>query len=207
MKELRALLLLGALLTGAVVALPFVAGAAGTMLVNDTFADGEAVTQALPNSVALYKGRSGTTRTQAVGSVTFDLTNAGGADGFWAFFTGASPVNLAVGDKLAVSGTFSLTGKLANSSAIRFGVLDSRTSRRASDLTGGMSDTSFSGDTGYGLSFATNGTGRAFVINRRTTLTSNNVFSAGADFTTILTGAAGDPAAPTLNDETPYTLT
>ena len=65
-------------------------------------------------------------RNDAVGSVTFDMTATGtSAEGFWGFFTNAgSPVNLGVGDKLSVSGTFSLTGFVAGGQDIRFGVLN-----------------------------------------------------------------------------------
>ncbi|HEY9285864.1 MAG TPA: MBG domain-containing protein [Pyrinomonadaceae bacterium] len=208
MKELRALLLFAALLACAALALPFVAGAATATLVNDTFADGGSLNQALPNSVALFKSRSGTTRTDGAGSVTFDLTNAGGADGFWAFFTNTgSKASLAVGDRLSVSGTFSLTGYRSTSTAVRFGVLDSLGTRRTSDLTGGMSDSSFQGDTGYGLQLNTSGGSGAFNINRRTTFTASNIFSAGADFTAITTAASGNPTVQPLTDETPYTVT
>jgi pectate lyase len=209
MTELRALLLFAALLACAALALPIVAGAAtNTTLVNDTFADGSSLNQSLPDSVALFKSRSGTTRTDAPGSLTFDLTNAGGADGFWAFFTNTgSRVSLAVGDKLSVSGTFSLTGYRTTSTAVRFGLFDSLGTRRTTDLTGGMSDSSFQGDTGYGLQLNTSGSSGAFTINRRTTFTASNIFSAGADFTAISTAATGSPTVSPLTDETPYTLT
>ncbi len=104
----RTILLLLTLLV--VLTLPFVALAA--TVINDTFADGNSQNQDLANnSLRVFNGRTTTIRTDAVGSVTFDLTNTTSADGFWAFFTNSgAPVNLNLGDKLTVSGTFSFTG-------------------------------------------------------------------------------------------------
>src|SRR4028118_2133715 len=164
---------------------------AAAALVEDSFADRNSQNQDLAsNSLRVFKGRSGTIRTDAQApaepSVNFNIANAGGADGFWAFFTDSgSPVTLGVGDSLSVSNTFSLTG-FNNISDIRFGVLDSKGTRNAGDLTGGMSESTFSGDTGYALQYNTGGTNsNAFTIWRRNILTATNVFSAGGDFTAI----------------------
>src|SRR5262249_31751753 len=54
------------------------------------------------------------------------------------------------------------------------------------------------------ISTAASISGSAFTLNRRTTLTSNNIFNAGGDFTTI--GAGGGPAQAFAND-TDYMLT
>ena len=76
MKALRTLLLCAALACVAALAIPFVAGAAGNTLLNDTLADGNSQNQDLANnSIRIFNGRTSTTRTDAVGSVTFDLTN------------------------------------------------------------------------------------------------------------------------------------
>src|SRR5438270_4360328 len=105
MRQFR---LLSLLLLSVCTALPATsnrqAGASATIL-DDTFADGNSQNQDLTrNSVWLYNGRSVTTRTDAPGSVTFDVTPvAGSSEGFWAYFTNAgSPVTLGVGDKLTV---------------------------------------------------------------------------------------------------------
>src|SRR4051812_8396428 len=115
MKDLRALLLFAALFACVALALPFVAGAAGTTLVNDTFADANSQNQDLANnSLRVFNGRAVctassttncTTRVDAAGSVTFDLNKLGAnSEGFWAFFTNSgSPVTLAVGEKLTVT--------------------------------------------------------------------------------------------------------
>ena len=139
--------------------------------------------------------------------VTFELTSAANADGFWGFFTNSgSPVNLNVGDKLLVSGTFSFTGFTAGGQDIRFGVLNSLGTRNVNNPTGGMSDGSFVNDPGYALSFVpSGGSGAPFTIYRRTTLTAANPFSAIADFTAI--PGTGATARQTLANNTLYTLT
>src|SRR5947207_12017664 len=103
MNKLRFALL--ALMVLTAVALPFIVWAAP--LVNDTYADGNSQNQdEANNSIRLFNGRSSnsTFRTDAVGSVTFQLLSSANSDGFWSFFTNAAtppaPVNLNVGDKL-----------------------------------------------------------------------------------------------------------
>src|SRR4051812_19012208 len=204
MKKLKIALLV--LIVVAVVALPFVVWAAP--LVNDTYADGNSQNQNLPNnSIRLFNGRSApaTVRTDAIGSVTFDETNQTGSDGFWGFFTDpGSPVVLKIGDKLSVSGTFVLSGFVGGGQDIRFGVLNSGTTRNANNTTGGMNDPSFVSDPGYALDFVPSGTGAPFIIWRRTILTAGNVFNASGDFTAI--PGTGATARQTLTDATPYTL-
>jgi pectin methylesterase-like acyl-CoA thioesterase len=211
MKRLKILLLLTAVFTIICLALPFIAEAA-TALVNDSFADGNSQNQDLANnSIKLFNGRSTTVRTDAVGSVTYDLTSTTSSEAFWGFFTNSgSPVNLNVGDKLSVSGTFTLTGFPATSGAdIRFGVLNSLGTRNANNLTGGMNDASFANDTGYALQFFPSGTGTPFNIFRRISAptNANNPFNSmgTTDYTAI--SGTGAPARQTLASNTPYTLT
>src|SRR5215831_17306110 len=202
MKKVRIIFV--ALMVITAVTLPFIVWAAP--LVNDTYADGNSQNQDLANnSIRLFNGRSTTVRTDAVGSVTFDLTNTTSADAFWGFFTNSgSPVNLKVGDKLNVSGTFVFTNFTAGGQDIRFGVLNSLGTRNANNLTGGMNDPSFVNDTGYGLDFFPSGTGTPFTISRRTTLTSGNPFNSIGDFTAI--PGTGATTRQTLASNTPYTL-
>jgi Pectinesterase/MBG domain/Immunoglobulin domain len=211
MKRLKTLSLLTAVLTIIFLALPFIAGAA-TALVNDTFADGNSQNQDLANnSIRIFKGRAATVRTDAVGSVTYDMTTTGtSSEAFWGFFTNSgSPVNLGVGDKLSVSGTFTLTGFVGGGQDIRFGVLNSTGTRNANDLTGGMNDATFANDTGYALGYFASGTGSPFVIYRRkdaAQLTgANNPFNTFADFTAI--NGTGATARQALTNNIPYTLT
>src|SRR5262245_21136168 len=205
MKKLKIALIVTAVLTA--LTLPFIVWAAP--LVNDTYADGNSQNQDLPNnSIRLFNGRAATVRTDAVGSVTFDMTNTGAAnsDGFWGFFTNpGSPVTLKVGDKLTVSGTFTFTNFSAGGQDIRFGALNSQGTRNANNTTGGMSDASFQGDPGYALDFFPSGTGSPFVIWRRTTFTASTLFSASGDFTAIQ--GTGATTQQTLASGTPYTLT
>jgi hypothetical protein len=181
-----------------------------TTVVDDTFADGISTNQNLPaNSLQVFKSRSGTTRTDAVGSVEFDLTNAGGSDAYWAHFTNSgSPVSLGVGDSITFQGTFSLTGFQNNSQDIRFGFFDSKGTRNAADLTGGQSNAVFGDDTGYAAQFFASGTGNPFVLYRRDVISPpiTNIFNSftNAGFT-ALTGT-GATARQALTNATPYTF-
>jgi hypothetical protein len=182
--------------------------APGPTIVDDTFADGNSQNQDLPNnSLWLFNGRTNNVRTDQVGSVTFDVTPAGASsEAFWAFFTEAgSPVALGVGDKLSVAVTFSLSGFKNNGQDIRWGVLDSLGTRNTTNLSGGMNDSTFINDTGYGLDFYASGTGNPFVIGRRAVLSNANVFNNFGDFAPITGSGATDRQA--LVDDTPYTLT
>src|SRR5215208_2189620 len=83
--------------------------AAAATLVNDTFADANSQNQELSNnSVRIFNGRAGTVRTDSAGSVNFNISAAGGSEGFWGFFTDGAPVTLGVGDRLRVSTKFSV---------------------------------------------------------------------------------------------------
>ena len=188
-----------------VLALPFVVTAAS--VVNDTFADGNSQNQDLPNnSIRIFNARSSTVRSDAVGSVTFDLSTTTSAEAFWGYFTNSgSPVTLNVGDKLTVSGTFSLTNFGGTGQDIRFGVLNSQGTRNANNFTGGMNDPTFVNDTGYALDYFASGTGTPFNILRRTTLTSGNIFNTIGDFT-VIPGNGATVRQP-LTSNTSYTLT
>jgi pectin methylesterase-like acyl-CoA thioesterase len=211
MKKLKLPLLLVVILAILALALPLIAAAANT-LVNDTFADSNSQNQDLANnSLRVFNGRSTTTRTDAAGSVTFDMTATGSnSEAFWGFFTNANvPVNLGVGDRLSVSGTFSVTNLVGGGQDIRFGVMNSGGTRNTANLTGGMNQDTFANDTGYALQFVPSGTGAPFIVYRRkdaAQLTSaNNPFNTFGDFNAI--SGAGATARQTLANGTPYTLT
>ena len=68
-------LLLTVLLIVATSRMRVVVVATAASVVNDTFADGNSQNQDLANnSIRIFQGRSTTVRTDAVGSVTFDLS-------------------------------------------------------------------------------------------------------------------------------------
>src|SRR5215212_10960050 len=132
--------------------------AAAATLVNDTFADANSQNQALSNnSVRIFNGRAGTVRTDAAGSVNFNIAAAGGSEGFWAYFTDGAPVTLGVGDRLTVSATFVLQGFAANGQDLRFGLFDSKGTRNTANTTGGLNSSAFTDDTGYALAFYASG--------------------------------------------------
>ncbi|MBS1794418.1 MAG: carboxypeptidase regulatory-like domain-containing protein [Acidobacteria bacterium] len=179
-----------------------------TTVVDDTFADGVSTNQNLANnSLQVFKSRSGTTRADAVGSVEFDLTTAGGSDAYWAYFTASgSPLTLGVGDTVTMQGTFSLTGFQNNAQDIRFGFFDSKGTRNAADLTGGQNNTVFGDDTGYAAQFFASGTGSPFVLYRRdvTSPATTNIFNSMAStagFTALPgTGATARQALANATD-------
>src|SRR5215207_484856 len=187
-----------------------------TTVIDDTFADGISTNQNLAgNSLAVYKARSGTVRTDAVGSVEYNMTAMGGADAVWSYFTNSgAPVTLAVGDAIVFSGTFSLTGVKSIGSDIRFGLLNSNGTRAAADKTGGHSDAAFSDDTGYGAQFTASGAGSPFVLYRKDASTTANIFNSmsttsggvATGWSAPLTGT-GATARQALVDGTPYTFT
>ena len=182
--------------------------AASTIVVDDTFADGDSQNQDLKNnSMWLFNGRATSIRTDKPGSVTFDVTPVGtSSEGFWAYFTNSgAPITLGVGDKLSVAITFSLTGFANNGNDIRFGVFDSLGTRNTANLGGGQNDATFINDTGYGVDYFASGAGNPFVLGRRSVLSNANVFNNFGDFATIAGSGATDRQS--LADNTPYTLT
>jgi hypothetical protein len=189
------------------VTLPLVVWAA--VIVDDRFADGNSQNQDLANnSLRLFNGRAGTVRTDAMGSVTFDVTGANGADGFWAFFTDpGQPIKLNVGDSLTVAVTFSLQGFQRNAQDLRFCVGDSLGTRTTSNPTGGMNNSSFVGDSAYNLQFFGSGMGQPLRIGRRIEFASTGILNTSADFAAITTEATGATERQELADNTPYTLT
>lgn len=189
---------------------PLFAGAlfAG-VIVDDSFADANSQNQDLAShSLRIFNGRTATVRTDEPGAATFRITSAGGSEAFWAYFTNAgSPVRLGIGDRLTVAITFSLSGFPANGQDVRFGVLDSQGTRNGANLTGGMNDATFSGDTGYSLQYYASGAGVPFNLGRRVNLAPANVFNTTADFAPITGNATPQPERRTLSEDTPYTLT
>lgn len=195
MRKLLPFLLVGGLAFG------------GTTIVDDVFATGDSSTQDLLNNLLqVFNGRTNNIRTDAPGSLTIDMTPAGGSsEAIWAFFTkSGAPINLGIGDRLSVAVTFSTTGFLANGQDIRFGVLDSQGTRNTTNLAGGMNDGTFIGDTGYGVDFYPSGQGSPFVLGRRTVLSNANVFNSFGDFATV--AGAGATDRQKLADSTLYTL-
>ncbi|HEV2707295.1 MAG TPA: pectinesterase family protein [Pyrinomonadaceae bacterium] len=215
MKALRKLSNLKTQVTFALILallLPTVAGAA--TVVNDTFADGESLTQNLSaNSVRIFNGRAGTVRTDAAGSVNFNISAAGGSEGFWGFFTDSGqPITLGVGDRLTVSARFTVQNIGANAGAdLRFGLFDSKGTRTTANTTGGLNSPSFSDDPGYATRLA--GTAASatppFTLHRRSTPSATdplaNVISTTVAEYTALSVTGGSARAP-LSNNTPYTL-
>src|SRR5215212_5234599 len=189
--------------------------AAAATLVKDTFADANSQNQELSNnSVRIFNGRAGTVRTDAAGSVNFNLAAAGGSEGFWGFFADGSPVTLGVGDKLTVSTRFSVQNINATSlgADLRFGLFDSNGTRTTANTTGGINSPTFADDPGYAarLSGTTGGTTPPFTVHRRVSPSATdplaNVTSTTVAEYQALTVNGGSARAPLANGE-PYTFT
>lgn len=181
--------------------------ATGSVILEDRFEDANSQNQDLANnSVWLFNGRTNNPRTDAPGSLTIDMRPAAtSSEAVWAFFTEAgSPVKLGIGDRLDVSVDFSVQGFTANGQDIRFGVFDSLGTRNRTNLGGGHNDATFVNDTGYAVDFFASGNGSPFVLGRRTTLSSANVFNSFGDFAPI--PGAGASARQSLQNDTAYTL-
>ncbi|HEX2854080.1 MAG TPA: pectinesterase family protein [Opitutaceae bacterium] len=190
-----------------------VTAAGGGAVVDDTLADGNSTNQDFANnSLRLFNGRAAHTRTDAVGSVAFAITTTG-SDAFWAHFTeSGSPVSLAVGDRLTVDVTFSVSGFAGTGQDIRFGVLNSAGTRNTVNLTGGMNSSLFADDLGYGVRYVASGSAAPFSLLKRNavgaTANPNNPFnSTGAtDWAPVTTGLTGTTTVASLVNSTSYTL-
>src|SRR5215204_2299391 len=153
-----------------------------TTVVDDTFADANSTNQDLPNnSMQIFKARSATVRNTTAGNAEFDMTATGtNSEAFWGHFTNSgAPVSLGVVDSMTFAGTFTLTGFVGGGQDIRFGLLDSKGTRNATDLTGGQNNAAFGDDTGYAAQYVASGTGTPFVLYRRdvTNPVTTNIFN------------------------------
>src|SRR5215212_10094984 len=189
--------------------------AAAASLVNDTFADANSQNQDISNnSVRIFNGRAGTVRTDAAGSVNFNVAAAGGSEGFWGFFTDGAPVTLGVGDRLKVSAQFSVQNINTSSlgADLRFGLFDSKGTRTTANTTGGINSPSFADDPGYAARLA--GTAASstppFTVHRRISPSATdplaNVTSTTVAEYQALTVNGGSARAPLANG-VPYTFT
>jgi pectate lyase/pectin methylesterase-like acyl-CoA thioesterase len=190
-----------------------VTAAGGGSVIDDTLADANSSNQDLANnSLRIFNGRSAHTRTDAAGSVAFAITTTG-SDAFWAHFTDAgSPVSLAVGDRLTVEVTFSVSGFVGTGQDIRFGVLNSAGTRNAANLTGGMNSAVFADDLGYGVRYVASNSAAPFSLIKRNavgaTANPNNPFnSTGAtDWSPVTTALNGTTTVASLVNATSYKL-
>ncbi|HEX8686735.1 MAG TPA: immunoglobulin domain-containing protein, partial [Pyrinomonadaceae bacterium] len=189
--------------------------AAAATIVKDTFADANSQNQSLSNnSVRVFNGRAGTVRTDAAGSVNFNIAAAGGSEGFWGFFTDGAPVALGVGDRLKVSTKFTVQNINATNfgADLRFGLFDSKGTRTTANTTGGINSPSFADDPGYATRLA--GTAASatppFTVHRRVSPSATdplaNVISTTVAEYQALTVNGGSARAPLANG-VPYDFT
>ncbi len=212
MKKFRAKILVSlsvVLFAAAALFVNFVVQA--TTVVDDVFADSNSTNQDLPNnSMQIFKARSATVRTTTAGNAEFDMTATGtSSEAFWGHFTNSgAPVTLGVGDSVTFAGTFTLTGFVGTGQDIRFGLLDSKATRNAADLTGGQNNAAFGDDTGYAAQYVASGTGSPFVLYRRdvTVPATTNIFNSFSAAGFTLLPGTGATARQPLTSGTPYTF-
>jgi pectate lyase len=197
--------LLAACFAALVLSLP----ANAATILDDSFSDSNSLNQNLAaNSVQVFKARSGTTRTDAAGSVTYGQTQTS-AEAHWFHFTETTPVALQVGDSITASVTFSLTTPAASGGTVRFGLFDSKTTRLLVDKASGQSDALLTDDPGYMGQLATDANasvGPFTWLGRRDTLTTTNLFNSTADFPVLSSLTAGSTDRVALASGVPYTL-
>ena len=197
------------LLAACFAALVFTHLSPAATILDDSFADGSSVNQNLATgSVQIFKARSGTTRTDATGSVTYGQTQTS-AEAHWFHFTETTPVSLQVGDSITASVTFSLTTPTASGGTVRFGLFDSKTTRLLVDKASGHSDAVHTDDLGYlgQLAIDANAAVGPFTwLGRRDTLTTTNLFNSTNDFPVLSSLTAGSTERVALVTGVPYTL-
>ncbi len=122
-----------------------------TTLLDETFAEGQRLVEALPGTAAWYGSAATTIEQPAAGSIVAKQVGAN-MHVFTHFAPSGSPRDLAVNETLRVSFNFNLTKALAGNTSVRIGVLNSQGLRVSDDL-GGISNANFNTDRGYGLFF------------------------------------------------------
>ena len=189
----------------------FAMSAYSAVLIDELFESGynRTLNNIANSNMAWFKGRSGVSVTQNVGSLSFASTGNLGADGQWGYFTDPTAnfviagsagsvvsdghVLLGVGDFIKASVGLTLPTMPGDTSlgSLRFGLFDNpNPNRQLNDLNGGPSSTTFTNNPGFAtfyslMSIATN---NGMSVLSHTTLTSANIFSSGGNFTTMGSG-------------------
>ncbi len=182
---------------------------ADTILIDEQFADLNRTGDTLPGSAAWVSGAhhatgAFTSLDASSGTLVWDHTNAGlnSFSGIWAYFApAATPLTLAVGEGLQLTGevSFSGGGFSTGANAFRWGVFDSNSGRVTTDFagnnaTGLSSGTTFGAYRGYaGQSTvsATEFTGNGLLARERTG--SGSGWFTSTDFTDVPGTLAEEP--------------
>ncbi len=126
---------------------------AATIIVSDTFADGNRTFQDPPDSLAWYSARPSSSLTATTGAMTMTIVDS--ANQALAYFTpSGSPLSLIVGEKLTLTVDFytsAITGT-SSGTGLRFGLLNSGGNRIAADNQG-TDRASYANYTGYASTF------------------------------------------------------
>ena len=109
-------------LVALILGVPLAATAQTTILVNDTWADGDRTSSGTDGTGidSAWYSSTGTSLTATTGSMTATVASASSLT-FWTYFTASgSPVQLAVGDTLQVTMAYNVTGPGAQNTSRAF---------------------------------------------------------------------------------------
>jgi len=202
------------LIVGMLALCVFVISAQSAVLIDEQFESGynRTVNNIANSNMAWTKGRSASTATVNVGSVSFSAASNQGADGYWGYFTdptanfligGTSSqvsnghVQLGVGDTITASISMYFSSMPANSTdlAARFALLDNAPDGRSvQDFNGGPASTMFTNNPGFaafgGFTASAQAAG-SISLQRHVSMTSANLMSASGDWRSFgVVGAA-----------------
>jgi hypothetical protein len=191
------------------------------VLLDEDWDDGERTETNLPEESAWFASNAGATPSLTalpgalLGTVRLFETNAGSRLWITHFTPAGAPAELAVGDTLRISTTFTVSNVTmapGTGRGLRIGLFNF-SEPGAARVTGDGFSTGAGGGapgvnvTGYAVSvnFAQTLTTTPLQITKRTDLGSNNLMGASAVFTTLTTGG-GNAGTPGFAQEVPYTF-
>ena len=180
----------------------------GTVLLDDTFADGTRNNTALPTDAAWFAS-SGSSLTATTGAMKLVLGSSAILGVSYFTPNAASQVSLGVGDTLVTTITFTFNGvaPLNSSQGFRIAVCDFAANRVSADFS--SSSSQGANVQGYGV-FQTMGAtfnnATPMDLRKRTNLSSTSLLGTGTDWTSLGTGPGNTNNFPGFANGTQYTL-
>ncbi len=190
----RAALTLGILL---LIASPAAMGT--TVILDETFEEGQRLAQDLPDTAAWYGSSGGgdpTLSQPAPGIITMDTTEN---TMLLTHFTDEDPASLEVGEELNFVFEFQMEGAVDRILAVRAGLLDSSEGERVTDDAQGTGHSRFQPYTGYAGFFNPGGT--SMTLRERTDLTDSSLISRAG----VWSSHVSDATPVIINEDTTYT--
>jgi hypothetical protein len=156
-----------------------------TIILNETWSDGERSTQNLPNSAAWYSSLSTSTLTATTGSMTQSLSSSA-MNIAYLTNTPDSVFTLAVGDTLELAYSISFAGRVPGAQGyFRAGLYNTVATPRITADEGGALNDAYVGATGYMLN--TNGleSEKTIDLRRRTSGNDRNLMTSTNPYSTL----------------------